>query len=66
MSSREGGAQSPPPETLRGNQKDAPSNAKGVNEVGDLKKINREFLAQLPSNPKGPLDDHAEWTARKR
>jgi len=66
MASHQAGTQSPPPERCTSAQIGAMSGGKGLKDGGDLKKINQEFLAKLPSNPKGPLDYHAEWTARKR
>ncbi|KAH8808540.1 hypothetical protein F5884DRAFT_858070 [Xylogone sp. PMI_703] len=67
MSSRQGGAQSPPPERLHGSQKDAPSSGKSgdAGNGEDYKRAQREFLEKLPSNPKGPMDDHAEYASKK-
>ncbi|KAH9890208.1 hypothetical protein F4778DRAFT_752971 [Xylariomycetidae sp. FL2044] len=60
MSSASGneGRQSPPPETQTGAQlKETPASGQGVNAAENKKDANADQLKNLPSNPKGTLDD---------
>ncbi|KAK4100461.1 hypothetical protein N658DRAFT_524613 [Parathielavia hyrcaniae] len=58
--------QSPPPERSSGKQMiDPPASGHGTNKVPHKADANKEAIEHLTSNPKGPMEDHAEQQTAK-
>jgi len=66
MSAQNSGRQSPPPEEQSDKQQQAPTaDAKGVNTSTNNQQESKDQLAELTSNPEGPLDQHSKDVASK-
>ncbi|KAI1472929.1 uncharacterized protein F4812DRAFT_454746 [Daldinia caldariorum] len=60
------GRQSPPPERQTGRQlNEVPASGQGTDETPNKRANLQDHLNNLPSNPKGPLDDAAESKVSK-
>ncbi|KAL2266036.1 hypothetical protein VTJ83DRAFT_5388 [Remersonia thermophila] len=61
MSDRDPGGQSPKPENQTGKQlHDPPGSGRGLDDASQLDEINKKYIKQLESNPRGPLEDEVE------
>jgi len=61
------GAESPPPERQTGAQQhDPPASGKGTDKIENKEQVLKDQLANLESNPKGPMDDFLDAKFSKK